>query len=243
MSYLLNNKNQKIAYKKTKGNKQGIVFIHGYGSDMEGEKAKQIEKFAKKEKVSFVRFDLRGHGKSDGQFDELLISDWKNDVIDIIDKITTGKQVLVGSSLGGWLMILAAKRRVSRIKGIIGLAAAPDFTKDIYSEFKENAKKKLNAKGHIKIKKWGLVYNFTKKFFIDGKKNFVLNKKFNFRKPMILIHGIKDEVVSLKKSFEILNNTTSKNIILKFIKNGDHRLSSKGDIKIILSSIKQILKN
>ena len=243
MSYLLNNKNQKIAYKKTKGNKQGIVFIHGYGSDMEGEKAKQIEKFAKKEKVSFVRFDLRGHGKSDCQFDEMLLSDWKNDVIDIIDKITKGRQILVGSSLGGWLMILAAKRRISRIKGIIGLAPAPDFTKDIYSEFKENTKKRLNKKGHIKIKKWGLVYSFTKKFFIDGKKNFVLNKKFNFRKPIILIHGIKDEVVSLQKSFKILNNTTSKNIILKLIKNGDHRLSSENDIKIILSSIKQMLKN
>ena len=241
MSYLLNKKNQKIAYKKIKGNKQGIIFIHGYASDMEGEKAKQIEKFAKKEKVSFVKFDLRGHGKSDGKFEDMLISDWKNDVIEIIDKKTSGKQILIGSSLGGWLMMLASKARTSRIKGMIGLAPAPDFTKDIYKNFKEKTKKQLIKKGYIKIRKWGLNYTFTKNFFYDGKKNFVLKKKFNFRKPIILIHGMKDEVVSIDKSFEILKKTNGKNIIIKCIKSGDHRLSSQIDIKIILSSIKEIL--
>ena len=100
---------------------------------MDGKKAKEIERFAKKEKISFIRFDLRGHGKSDGNFEDLVISDWKQDVLDIIDHKTSGQQIIIGSSMGGWLMLLAAKFRKNRIIGLIGIAPAPDFTKDIYS--------------------------------------------------------------------------------------------------------------
>ena len=111
MSYFINKQNQYIAYKKIEGRKPGIVFIHGYNSDMEGEKALHIEKFAKKKKLSFLRFDCRGHGKSQGKIDDYLITDWKNDLIDMINNKTKGKQILIGSSMGGWLMMLAAKSK------------------------------------------------------------------------------------------------------------------------------------
>ena len=132
MSYILNNNNQKIHYRKISGKTPGIIFIHGLNSDMGGKKAISIEKYAKNNRLNFIRFDCRGHGKSDGKFEDFTISDWKNDLLNIIDNVAKGPQILVGSSMGGWLMFLAAKKRPSKIKGMIGLAAAPDYINEFY---------------------------------------------------------------------------------------------------------------
>ena len=242
MHYLINKKNQKIAYNKVNGRKPGIIFIHGYNSNMDGKKAKEIERFAKKEKISFIRFDLRGHGKSDGNFEDLVISDWKQDVLDIIDHKTSGQQIIIGSSMGGWLMLLAAKFRKNRIKGLIAIAPAPDFTKDIYSGLTKKRKEKIKKYGLLKLKKWNFNYVFTKRLFTDGKKNFVVKNKLNYKRKIILIHGLKDDVVSIESSFKIMEKISGKNIILKIIKDGDHQLSSKNHIKVILQSIKEIMK-
>ena len=134
MAYFVNKLNQKIAYKYVKGGSPGIIFIHGLNSDMHGEKALSIEKYAKKKGLSFLKFECRGHGKSSGKFEDYNIVDWKNDLLDMIDNIAKGKQILVGSSMGGWLMMLAAKKRNSRIAGLIGLAPAPDFTKYLFKD-------------------------------------------------------------------------------------------------------------
>ena len=205
MPYLLNKKNQQIAYKKIKGKTPGIIFIHGFNSDMTGEKALQIEKFAKQKKISFLKFDCRGHGKSHGKLEDFVITDWKNDLLYMIDNLTRGQQVLIGSSMGGWLMMLAAKLRNSRIKGLIGLASAPDFTPSLYKNLPKKNKNEISKKGITRIKKWNYIYTLTKRLFVDGKKNLVLKKKFYFKKPIILIHGIKDDVVSINVSFKMLN--------------------------------------
>lgn len=241
MPYLLNKQNQQIAYKKIKGKNPGIIFIHGLNSDMTGKKALEIENFAKQKKLSFLKFDCRGHGKSYGKFQDFTISDWKNDLVDMIDKKTSGQQILIGSSMGGWLMILASKMRKKRIKALIGLAPAPDFTLKMYKELPIKNKNEIIKKGITKIRKWNFTYTFTKNLFKDGKKNLVLKNKFNFNKPIILIHGLKDDVVSVNVSKKILKKISSKNIQLKLLKNSDHRLSSKIDINIILSSIEEIL--
>ena len=115
MSYYINNLNQKIAYKYSKGKSPGIVFIHGLNSDMRGLKALKIEKYAKKNKLAFLRFDCRGNGKSFGKFENFTLSDWKKDLIDFLDNITIGPQILVGSSIGGWLMMLAAEARKKKV--------------------------------------------------------------------------------------------------------------------------------
>ena len=128
MAYYINNFNQKIAYKYTKGKSPGIIFVHGLNSDMQGIKALSIEKYAKKNKLSFLRFDCRGHGNSYGKFENFTISDWKKDLLDVLDNITIGQQIIIGSSMGGWLMMLAAKSRKSKIAGLIGLAPAADAT-------------------------------------------------------------------------------------------------------------------
>ena len=141
MSYLLNSKNQRIAYKRIHGKSPGLIFIHGLNSDMNGLKAKRVEKYARKNKLAFIRFDCRGHGNSFGSFENFTISDWKKDLLDIIDNLTKGPQILIGSSLGGWLMILAAKSRSKKIVGLIGLATAPDFGKALFENLNTKNKK------------------------------------------------------------------------------------------------------
>ena len=243
MSYFINKKNQKIAYKRIKGKSPGIVFIHGLNSDMEGKKAIFVEKYAKKNKLSFIRFDCRGHGKSSGNFEDFTISDWKKDLFDIIDNLTKGPQILIGSSMGGWLMMLAAKARPQRIKGMIGLAAAPDFGKDLYNALNKKNKKEINTKGITKYTSYGFSYYLTKRFFIEAEKNRVLKKPYRFTKPLVLIHGLKDNVVKEDVPRKILKKVTGKNVNLIYLKESDHRLSTESDLKMITQSIDYIRKN
>ena len=227
--------NHKIAYKSLK--EEDGVFIHGLNSDMNGGKALALEQYAKKNKLNFIRFDCRGHGSSEGKFEEFTISDWRKDLLDIIDNVAKGPQILIGSSMGGWLMMLAAKARPQRIKGLIGLAAAPDFGKDLYKVLSKKNKKEISTKGITKYTSYGFSYYLTKKFFIEAEKNRVLKKPFRFSKPMVLIHGLKDNVVNEDVPRKILKKVTGKNVNIIYLKESDHRLSSLTDLTIIKESI------
>ena len=240
MSFYKNKQNHKIAYKSLKGRGLGIIFIHGLNSDMNGAKALTVERYARKNKLNFIRFDCRGHGKSEGKFEEFTISDWRKDLLDIIDNIAKGPQILIGSSMGGWLMMLAAKARPQRIKGMIGLAAAPDFGKDLYNSLNKKNKREITSKGITKYSSYGFSYYLTKKFFIEAEKNRVLQKPFRFIKPLILIHGLKDKVVNEDVPRKILKKATGKLVNIIYLKESDHRLSSESDLKIIKQSIEYI---
>ena len=242
MSYILNKYNQKINYKKINGKKPGIIFIHGLNSDMSGLKALSIEKHAKKNNLNFIRFDCRGHGKSSGKFEFFTISDWKQDLLDIIDNLTRGPQILIGSSMGGWLMFLAARARPTRIRGLIGLAAAPDYVDELYSGLSKTKKIELAKKHIIKYSSNGFSYLIRKKFITDGKKNNIFHKSFKMNKPIILIHGLKDKVVAKKVPELILKKTSGKFIRIIYLKNSDHRLSSQNDLKVINESIDSLAK-
>ena len=240
MPFYRNKQNHKIAYKSLKGKGLGIIFIHGLNSDMNGAKALTVEKYARKNKLNFIRFDCRGHGKSEGKFEEFTISDWKKDLLDIIDNIAKGPQILIGSSMGGWLMMLAAKARPKRIKGMIGLAAAPDFGKNLYNNLNKKNKREITSKGITKYTSYGFSYYLTKKFFIEAEKNRILKKPLHFTKPLILIHGLKDNVVKEDVPRKILNKVTGKNVNIIYLKESDHRLSSDTDLKVIISFISYI---
>lgn len=240
MTYFINNLKQKIAYKYFRGKSPGIIFIHGLTSDMEGKKALNIQKYVRKKGLSFLRFDYRGHGKSYGNFHNFTITDWKNDLLDMVDNITQGPQILIGSSLGGWLMILAAKARKSKITGLIGLAPAADATIYLMNELPKKIQNEIQKKGISKFKKWNVI--LTKKFFQDGKKNLVLKNNFSFNKPVILIHGLQDKDVSPEISQKILKKITSNKVQIRYLKNSDHRLSTKKDLKIICNAIDNILE-
>ena len=240
MSYFINKRNQKIAYKRIRGKSPGIVFIHGLNSNMEGKKAIFIEKYAKKNKLSFIRFDCRGHGKSSGNFEDFTISDWKKDLFDIIDNLTKGPQILIGSSMGGWLMLLAAKSKKRKISALIGLAAAADFGKDLFNSLSIKNKQDIKTKGITKYTYKGFAYYLTKEFFIHCTKNKILNKKIRFNKPVILIHGNKDNIVKDTMPIKIMKKLSSKNVQIKFLKSSDHSLSSSADLINIKNSLDNI---
>ena len=237
MPYFINKLKQRIEYKTVKGRVLGIIFIHGLNSDMNGDKAITIEKYAKTHKLNFVRFDCRGHGNSYGKFEDFTISDWKKDLVNVIDKLTRGPQILIGSSMGGWLMMLAARARPSRIRGMIGLAAAPDFGENLYNNLTIKNKKEIKNKEITKYSSFGFSYLIRKNFFIDARKNKVLNKPYRYNKPLILIHGLKDNVVPSKVPKKILMKVTSKKIQIILLKNSDHRLSSEKDLQTLMSAI------
>ena len=237
MPYFINKLKQRIAYKTVKGRGLGIIFIHGLNSDMNGEKALTIEKYARKHNLNFVRFDCRGHGNSDGKFEDFTISDWKIDLLNVIDNLTRGPQILIGSSMGGWLMMLAARVKSSRIKGMIGLAAAPDYGDNLYNNLTIKNKREIKNKGIIRYSSFGFSYFIRKNFFIDARKNKVLNKPYRYNKSLILIHGLKDNVVSSKLSKKILKKVTSKKICIILLKNSDHRLSGKKDLYTLMAAI------
>ena len=130
-SILTRNDGATIAYIKKEGVAPGIVFLGGFMSDMDGTKAVALENYCEERKRSYVRFDYFGHGKSSGKFLEGTIRRWTEDTISVIDQLTKGPQILVGSSMGGWIMLLAALARPNRVSALMGIAAAPDFTETL----------------------------------------------------------------------------------------------------------------
>ena len=242
MPYFINKKKEKIHYKSVSGKSPGIIFIHGLNSDMSGQKALSIERYAKKNRLRFIRFECRGHGKSAGKFEDYTISDWKKDLIDVIDNIAKGPQILIGSSMGGWLMFLAAKSRPSRVAGMIGLAAAPDYIDGFYNNLSIKKKEELNKKGFIRYSSYGFSYLIKKKYIIEGRKNKILNKEFKWNKPLISIQGLKDNVVKPDFPEKIIKKIKGTKIEIKLLKNSDHRLSEPFDLKVINESINFAIK-
>ena len=240
MSYLINKKNQKICYKKINGKLPGLIFIHGLNSDMNGLKAKSIEKYAKKNKLSLIKFDCRGHGKSFGKFENFSITDWKEDLLEVIDELSRGPQILIGSSMGGWLMTLAAKARPKKIIGLIGLAAAADFGNDLFNNLNNKQKIEINKKGITKYTSFGFSYFLTLKFFKEANKHNILNKSFKFNKPVILIHGIKDKIVDIEMPKKIMKVIKSNNVQIIYLKSSDHSLSKPQDLLVINNALKNI---
>ncbi len=244
-NYLFYKNKAYIAFHKLKGKDPGIIFLHGLNSDMTGNKALAIEKFAKRKKLSFIRFDFRGHGNSYGKFEDFGISDWADDILFILDKLTNSKQILVGSSMGGWVMMLAAIKQPFKIHSLLGVAAAPDFTKEIFEKQLTNLqKKKINKIGSIKIQNTfdEDPYIISKALLDQGKNNLLLNDLIKIQSPVHLLHGEKDEVVPSVIGIKLLEKLTSSNKKLIVLGNAEHRFSEKNEITEIYSSLRELIK-
>tara|TARA_S200000501_G_scaffold806_1_gene722 strand:+ start:83 stop:823 length:741 start_codon:yes stop_codon:yes gene_type:complete len=243
MLYFKNYKGDKIAYKILKGKSPGLIFVHGFTSDMETDKALEIERYAKKNKLNFIKFDLRGHGKSSGEINDYYISDWKRDLVDIIDNFSKGPQIIIGHSLGGYLMFLAAQLRKKKVAGLVGLATTAELYKLHISSYTEKQLQKLKKNGYIKIKnKDGREFIFTKKGVQDIKNNEFINKNYKFNKPLTLIHGTNDEVIPYQSVLNILKKIKGDDHNIILMKNSDHSLSQERDKKKYIQSIDNIVK-
>ena len=222
-----------------------VVFFYGFMSDMVGEKPNTIQKFCAKKKIGFIKFEYSGHGKSSGQFTDGNISKWTNDAKQLISaKIKNKKKLIfIGSSMGSWIALNLFKNFHNKIRGFIGIASAPEFTEEImWKNFTKKVKDIiLKNKIYYLDNDYETPYPITKNLIINGRKNKILNKKINATIPVILFHGLKDKVVPLKFSEKVLKLFKTQNKRIIKIKDGDHSLSRKKDLRKICSELRKII--
>ncbi len=232
----------RIPYHHIQGAGPGIVWLGGFMSDMNGSKALALEAYAKQFGQAYVRFDYMGHGLSSGEFADGTIGLWLKDALAIIDHLTSGPQILVGSSMGGWLALLAAKARPNRIKGIIGVAAAPDFTVRHWAGLSSTDQATIVREGRLLVPSdYGPdPYIFTHQLFLDGYKNRVMNAPLHLDFPIRLIQGMADPDVPWQTALNIANNITGDQAEAILIPNGDHRLSRDVDIARLIRVVKAL---
>ena len=234
-----------IAFNRLAGKNPGIVFIHGFMSDMNGSKALAVEAFCRRRGQAFVRFDASGHGQSSGRFEDGTISSWAADTVSVLDHLTEGPQILVGSSMGGWLMLLAALQRRERVVGLVGLAAAPDFTEDLISHvLTPEQKQTLAADGVVKVAEYsgGEPYPITRELIEDGRRNLVLSGPIQISCPVRLIHGQRDLDVPWQTALRLQDGLTSTDVEVTLVKSGEHRLSEPADIERMYSVLEGLLR-
>lgn len=234
-----------LSYNATRGKSKtlpGVMFMGGFRSDMTGTKATYLEAQCARRHQSYLRFDYSGHGTSGGVFEEQNISSWLRDSEAVFDKLTEGDQIVVGSSMGGWLALLLALSRPERIKGLILLAPAPDFSEDIYNnEFGEEERRHLAQKGIIyRASDYGDPYPLTKQLFEDGKKNLLLTGRIVLTMPVRIIHGKKDPDVPWEKSVTLMDKLRSPDYKAIWVNDGDHRLSRDSDLKLIDETVVEL---
>jgi pimeloyl-ACP methyl ester carboxylesterase len=233
-----------IAYRRSPGKNPGLVFIHGLRSDMNGNKALALEAHCRETGRAFLCFDLTGHGKSSGAFEDGTIGAWAADVVAAIDELTEGPQILVGSSLGGWLMLLAALARPGRVAGLMGLAAAPDFTEDlIYAAFSDAQKKELSERGRVLIDDcYGeQPYAISRGLIEEARDHLLLRGPIGIAAPTLLIQGQRDEDVPWQTAVTLADRLVSSNVRVVLHKSGNHRLSNLEDLQLILTNLEYLI--
>ena len=243
--YLKISKNKKIRYllNPSYGDIY-VLFLHGFKSDLEGEKPKALFKFCKKNKIGFLALEYSGHGKSYGKFEDGTITRWTEDTKKIIKKkVSKKKLIIVGSSMGGWIALNLLKEFKKNIIAFVGIAPAPEFLDRLmWKKFTKKVKKQLiKNKFHI-FNHGGYEYNISYNLIKDGKKNKIFNKNFNNKIFLTIFHGQKDDVVPISISRKILKIFTVAKKKLIIIKRGDHSLSSKTSLKKITNEINFIYK-
>ena len=244
--YLKISNNKKIRYLSNNfKHNLHIVFLHGFMSDIEGEKPKAIFNYAKNNKLGFLAIEYSGHGKSTGKFTKGNISKWSKDVEILIKKVVKkNKFILVGSSMGAWLSLNQFKYFKKQIKGFLGIGSAPEFLENLmWKKFTKKMKNETIKKGIINLKRGSYEYPISYQLIKDGRKNKVLNKTISSQIDVTMIHGDKDEVVPKSYSKRVLKifNKAKKKLVI--IKNGDHSLSNKSGLKKINFELNKIVSN
>ena len=241
--YLKLSRNKKIRYLKHKQkNSDYIVFLHGFMSDLEGNKPKVFLNFAKKNKLGFIALEYSGHGKSTGKFTKGNISKWSIETYLLIKKIVKkNKIIFVGSSMGAWITLNQFKFFKNQIKGFLGIGSAPEFLENLmWKKFSKKMKSEIIQKKILHLKHGNYTYPITLQLLKDGRKNKVFNKKITSKIKVTMVHGQKDDVVPVSCSRKILKMFTNAKKKLVIVKNGDHSLSSSKGLKILKREIKLI---
>lgn len=218
---------RRIAYRLREGRSPTLVFMPGYASDMEGTKALAIDAFAGRRGIAMLRFDYSGTGSSSGRFEDGTLDLWLEEALQVIDRLSRGPLVLIGSSMGGWIALHLALLRPERVQSLVGIAAAPDFTD---WGFTNDAAAKLTDEGRM-----------TRRFWESGQR-LLLGGSIGVDCPVRLIHGECDEEVPLRVAFKTLRALRSSDVQLNVLKDGGHRLSTPHEIDAILRTVATLLE-
>ena len=234
---------RKIAYHKSEGAGPAVVFLGGFMSDMAGTKATYLENWAKQQGRAFLRFDYSGHGQSSGAFQDGCIGEWADDAQQVILALTDGPQILAGSSMGGWIALLMAKRIPQKIAGLVGIAAAPDFTEDsMWHGFSEAQKTAIMSDGHLALESdySDEPYIITKRLIEDGRNQLVLREPLSLPFPARFLHGTADADVDISVALQLLDHVQGDDVRLTLVKGADHSFSALENLTMIRRAIHSV---
>jgi pimeloyl-ACP methyl ester carboxylesterase len=222
-----------IAYHRSGGDPPGIVFLGGFRSDMTATKALFLEGYCRRSGRAYVRFDYFGHGASSGDFALGTIGRWRDDALAVIDSLTDGPQILVGSSMGGWIMLLAALARPERVAALVGIAGAPDFTEELlWPRMTPSQRAEMMERGSTILASDfdPAGYLYTRALIEDGKRHLLLCGPIALDVPVRLLHGLADASVPWRLSLRLAERLQSRDVAVTLVKDGDHRLSTPPDL-------------
>ena len=235
---------RRIAHRRSDGRGPGVVFLGGLRSDMTGTKATFLEAWARARGLAYLRFDYTGHGASSGDFLDGGIGSWAHDAQDAVAHLTSGPQILVGSSMGGWIALILAERMPGRIAGLVGVAAAPDFTEDgMWAAMDAGQRARLVADGRIDApsEHSGDPYPITRHLIEDGRRNLVLRAPLDLPFPVRLLHGTADRDVPPDVALRLLAHATAPDMRLTLVKDADHRFSAPENLELVARTLEEIL--
>ena len=234
---------RRIAHVRTAGRGPGVVFLGGFMSDMTGTKAVFLQDWAERTGRAFLRFDYSGHGQSSGAFEEGAIGDWFEDALAVIAARTEGPQVLVGSSMGGWISLLVARALQDRVKGLVGIAPAPDFTEDsMWAGFTEAQRAQLMAEGRIVIPSDYAPegYPITRRLIEEGRTRLVLRQPLPLPFPVRILQGTADTDVPPAVALRLIDHAEGNDLRLTLVKGADHRFSTPACLAMIAAAVEEV---
>lgn len=244
MGYM-NHNGRRLAFVKTEGQGPCVVFLGGFKSDMTGTKATALENWAKVRGQSFLRFDYSGHGASEGAFEDGAIGDWLDDARAVIAAQAGGDVVLVGSSMGGWISLLLAKEMGRTLRGLVTIAAAPDFTEDqMFAGFTDQEREMMDRTGRVEQPSDydDGPYVITRRLIEDGRNHLILRTPLTLNCPARFLHGTEDKDVPVARGLALLEHADGDDLRLTLVKGADHRFSSPDAIGLMLATVEDVLK-
>jgi pimeloyl-ACP methyl ester carboxylesterase len=236
---------RRLAWHRFSGREPGVVFLGGLRSDMTGTKAVHLEDWARRTGRAFLRFDYSGHGASSGAFTEGCIGDWAEDAEAAIEALTEGPQILVGSSMGGWISLLMTQRLPERVAGLVTIAAAPDFTEDgMWAEWSEEQRSTLMEEGQVALpSEYGEDMIITRRMIEDGRDHLVLRDPLPLPIPVRMLQGTADEDVPMSVALRLLEHAEGDDIRLELVKGADHRFSDPECLATITRAVEEVLSH
>lgn len=220
-----------------------VVYVHGLYSDSWGRKPEEVKNFCAENNIPFFRFELAGHGSDKDSYEKVDFNIWKGQILEVVDEMVSGKILFIGSSLGGWLSLIAARERPGRAIGVIGLAPAPDFTYDMERYvLTESQKTEMKENGRLLFPMKDFTYVFTQKMFDTARDNLLLESPLAVACPVHILHGTEDKNLDPQKPFKLLKCLQSEDVVLKLIKGSNHRLGRDVDIAELKNSIRSFIR-